>query len=331
MNWPAEPCILEGVPAADYHADLHGDVPTLSRSVAHTLITASPLHAAAEHPRLPGLKARRATKEMDLGSLTHALLLGGEEQLLIVEADNFRTKAAQDARDVAQERGLTPICRPLYQEVSGIVHRLQFEICEVISKMIAEQEGWVSVEAMGLIPWSDFGRELTVLWEEDCFRPCVLDGPENGMPTPDVVRCRARLDLFLAQHGIIADVKVVSSGYANARKFIRQLNSEDDSGAMQAASYSRGVEAALPHLAGRTKFVFLRVEVSPPYAVVPIVVPEGMRSLGEARWLRGVAGWAKCMASGVWPGPGPAVAHVESWAAEREMERQAEGGGDAGE
>lgn len=316
MNWPAEPCILEGVPAADYHSDSFGDVPTLSRSVAHTLITASPLHAAAEHPRLPGLKAKRATKEMDLGSLVHALLLGSEESIVIVEADNFRTDKAKIARDEAIVRGLTPICRPLYQEVSGIVHRLQFEICNAIDEVRLLSEP--STDAWQPTKWSDFGRELTVLWEER-EKPPTLAGPADWWPLD--TRCRCRLDLFLPQYGIIADAKVVSSGYANARKFIRQLNSEDDSGAMQAASYSRGVEAALPHLAGRTRFVFLRVEVQPPYAVVPILVPEGMRSLGEARWLRGVAGWAKCMASGVWPGPGPAVAHVESWAMEREKEQ----------
>lgn len=320
--WPPEPMFLENVPASEYHRDAFGDVPTLSRSVAHTLITASPLHAAGEHPRLPGLKAEKESAAMSLGSLVHALLLGGEESIVIVEADNFRTTRAQVARDEAIFYGKTPICRPLYQEVAAIVHVLQFEICAALSAVLGDG-------LVGELVWADFGREITVLWEEPMANALAAHPPTD-------VRCRARLDLFLAQYGIIADVKVVSSGYANARKFIRQLNSEDDSGAMQAASYSRGVEAALPHLAGRTRFVFLRVEVQPPYAVVPILVPEGMRSLGEARWARGVAGWAKGLASGAWPGPEPAVAHVESWAHDREAQIQAEAqideqGGDDGE
>lgn len=315
MKWPTEPCILEGVPAADYHADVFGDVPTLSRSVAHTVIAASPLHAAAEHPRLPGLKARRATKEMDLGSLVHALLLGGEESIVIVEADNFRTDKAKIARDEAIVRGLTPICRPLYDEVQAITGKLRWFIRDALAGAAAVPD----------IDPEEILREATVLWEEELVHPLSATFLALGHREPRT-RCRARLDLFLPTHGIIADVKVVSSGYANSRKFIRQLNGENDSGAMQAASYCRGVEAALPHLTGRTRFVFLRVEVTPPYAVVPILVPEGMRSLGEARWLRGVAGWTKGLASGVWPGPAPAVAHVESWAMEREEQARIGGG-----
>lgn len=320
MNWPAEPCILEGVPAADYHSDSFGDVPTLSRSVAHALITDSPRHAAASHLRLPGMKKRRATKEMDQGSLVHALLAGDVKDLSIHDVPDWRGKRA-DIRDAAREDGKTPIRLSDYKAAEDACVILRPEICRVVEELLVNQ----GVDLGGRnLRWEDFAHELVVLWTES-------DLYAGDARRAWRARCRARLDLFLAAFGVILDFKIMgsgSAGEADSEAFIRRINNWREPLGIQAGCYPRGVEAAIPELAGRTQFIFLRIEVYPPFSVVPILVPEGMRSLGEARWLRGVAGWAKCLASGVWPGPGPAVAHVESWAAEREMERQAEGGGD---
>lgn len=298
MLWPAEPCILEAVPAADYHADLFGDVPTLSRSVAHVLVTDSPRHAAASHPRLPGMKKKRATKEMDQGSLVHALLAGNVEDLAVYRVPDWRGKRA-DIRDAAREAGKTPIKLSDFQEAEDACVILRPEICRVVEDMLVAQ----GIDIRSILKWEDFARELVVVWQEGD------------------VRCRARLDLFLAAFGIILDFKIMgsgSAGEADSEAFIRRINNWREPLGIQAGCYPRGVEAAIPDLAGRTQFIFLRIEVYPPFSVVPILAPEGMRSLGEARWLRGVAEWAKCLASGAWPGPGPAVAHVENWAMERE-------------
>lgn len=343
MDWPSEPVLLEGLSAAEYHADRLGDVPSLSRSIAHTLITASPKHAAAEHPRLIGTAVRKSSKAMDLGSLVHCLLLGGEEQIVIVHHGDFRTNAAKAVRDDAYARGLTPILEPDLEEGLAAVEILKPEICRAVDE-VRVREGGVSTNVWMPTRWEDFGRELTCLWEEGeqelcscghredrhgrdihgvayCFEGCSCQGFDGSAP----VRCRARFDLYLPSAALIGDVKVVTGGaYAKAGPFCRQLNSEEDSGAMQAASYCRGLEAVHPELAGRTTFVFLRVEPVPPYSVVPIVVAQGLCRLGEDRWMRGVQGWASCMASGVWPGPGVAYAQAEPWAVQRELDRMAE-------
>jgi len=317
MNWPGEPCLLEGVSADDYHQDRFGDVPTLRRSVAHTGIIVDWLHAAAEHPRLPGTVVAKQSKSMDLGSLVHCLLLGGEEGLVVLPAkySDFRTDAARALRDGAYEEGKVPILAEAYEEAATACEILKPEICRAIEAVF----GFVSVSVL----WSEFGRELTCLWEEEA-------ATVDEMVNIHHVRCRARFDLYWPPAALLADLKVVTSGYASASKFIRGLNSEEDSGAMQAGSYLRGLEACHPELAGRTTFVFLRVEPYPPHSVVAIPVGRGMRELGERRWLRGVAGWAECMASGVWPGPSPVVAEVETWAVERELRHQMEGADDAG-
>ncbi len=323
MNWPDKASLLHNVPAADYHADSFGEVPTASRSCLHTLLTVSPKHAAAEHPRIPGEKRRRTTKAMDTGSLVHALLLGGEESLAIVEAGDFRTKAAQEKRDAALAAGLVPICRPEYDHVRRITSRLQDEILAILADLVGETLG---------LAWRDLAKEVTCLWWEEDSRERVWNAQAGvEMVSGDLVRCRARLDLSLVSVGLLADLKIVTKGYAVAEPFIREMNSERSSHAMQAAMYLRGFEAVHPELAGRTQFVFLRVEIEPPYAVLAIPVGRGMRQLGDDRLNRALAMWSRCLGSGVWPGPRATVAEVEPWAFEREMQRRAEDEAEGGE
>lgn len=323
MKWPDRPVLLPGVPAATYHADELGDVPTLSRSVAHMGITVSWRHAAAAHPRLAGTTTRRESKAMDHGSLVHALLLGGEEALEVLPArfENFTTKEARGIRDAAYAEGRVPVLHADHEEALAACEILKPEICRAVAEVLAG--GSAVFNPLPL--WEEFGRELVALWEEqEPLRGMAFEGELLS------VRCRARWDLYLPGAALIADLKVVTGGrWAQAAPFVRQLNFEADSGAMQAASYLRGLAAVHPETAGRGTFVFLRAEPYPPYSVVPIVVTEGLRQLGEERWMRGVAGWAKCMASGVWPGPGAAYAMAESWAIERELQHLAEGGSDA--
>jgi hypothetical protein len=298
VDWPSEPTILEGVPARTYFADDFGGVPTLSRTIGHTLITASPMHAAAEHPRLPGSVKAKASKILDAGSLHHAVVLGeGEEELVVLPAQyqDFKTARAREIRDEAWAAGKSPVIAEDYEVACRTAEILRPRICAAVAQVGA---GWPR--------WWDAGRELLSLWCEG------------------TVRCRARWDLYFPTCGLLADLKCVTKGYANGAKFIRGLNSEEDSGAMQAACYLRGLEAVHPEVAGRSTFVFLRVEIEPPYAVVPVVVTQGLRDHGERLWERAVRGWASCMASGVWPGPGVAFAQLAPWAAQRDLDEMRE-------
>lgn len=102
----AEPGIYE-MPAAAYHADPCPE-PSLSHSVARLVHKRSPLHGKRAHPRFGG-QARTATRDMALGSVVHALMLGRGADIVRIDADSYRTKAAQEARDAAQAQGAIPI------------------------------------------------------------------------------------------------------------------------------------------------------------------------------------------------------------------------------
>lgn len=113
--------IYPSVNMRDYCADTLMDTPTLSSGCAHTLVTRSPYHARFEHPRL-GSAEREESKAADVGTAAHAMLLQNDETTLcVIEAKDFRTKAAQEARDDAYAAGLTPILADKMTEVRAMV------------------------------------------------------------------------------------------------------------------------------------------------------------------------------------------------------------------
>lgn len=103
------------IKAAEYHKD-PCETPSLSSSIANVLLSSSPLHAWARHPKL-GARSEPDTSATTGGTLLHQLLLGGDG-IEVIEAADFRSKAAQEARDRAISAGLKPILRQKYDEIS---------------------------------------------------------------------------------------------------------------------------------------------------------------------------------------------------------------------
>src|SRR3990167_3196210 len=92
--------------------------PSLSASVAHLLLTRSARHAWLAHPRLNPAWAPEATEQTDLGTLEHALLLEQDDsRLVVVEADDWRAKAARLARDEARADATA---RPRVRRAGGV-------------------------------------------------------------------------------------------------------------------------------------------------------------------------------------------------------------------
>lgn len=104
-----KPGLYSGLPMSAYLAD-PCSVPSLSSGCAHTLLTKSPFHAWSEHPRSPIRIPGDESVAMDKGSIAHALLLeGSEENVVVIDATDYRTKAAQQARDDARAQGKHPV------------------------------------------------------------------------------------------------------------------------------------------------------------------------------------------------------------------------------
>lgn len=266
---------IHDIPEEQYHADPCPE-PSLSNSVAVTLLQQSPLHAYAIHPRLnKHYEAPAAAEHLDNGSAAHELILRGRKHRLhVVEADSYRTKAAQQSRDDARARGAIPILMHRYDEAVLMV--------DAVRRQLAQHD-----EGMAFL--SDFTAEQTVVWRE---------GP---------TWCRALVDALPNDDGrYIVDLKT-TGGSAHPRDWIRgHLFAQGYD--MQAAWYLRGLRAVGRKPAG---FAFVVVENKPPYALSVVTLDPAAMALAERKVERALAIWRECMRTGVWPGYGSRMAWAE--------------------
>lgn len=250
---------------ADYYNDAIDMVPTLSYSIASTLVRYSPLHAHLEHPRLGGHKWEPST-EMDGGTAVHAMLLEDNPGTKIVALpfDEFRTKEAREARDAVRARGLTPLSKPAHEKLS--------KAAAEIKKQLAKKGVLLNGR-----------RELALTWDEQ---------GEQGL-----VRCRGKLDHLDLDTAIIDEIK--TTGDANPQKLEKLIANQGYD--VQFAAYTSAVRRLLPQLAGREQFRFHFCEIEPPYAVTTVVLDGSYREFGTRRWKRAVLTWEECLEDGYWP------------------------------
>lgn len=193
------PGLYADVEESAYHRDVVL-APTLGRSLSSTgakTILDSPARFAyqREHPV--------TSDAFDFGTAAHTMLLGSGPEIAVIEADSYRTKAAQAQRDAEREEGKVPMLSPDYMRALDLVDA-------VLAHPVA-----------GAIFRADGKAEQSLYWVDD----------ETG------VTCRGRID-WLHPRAIV-DFK--TSANASPAKFSRAL--VDYGYALQAAWYSDGYEA----------------------------------------------------------------------------------------
>lgn len=172
--------------ARQREVDREDETPHLSSSIAKILLSRSPLHAWFAHPQLnPNYKPEERA-EFDYGTAAHALLLEGDEsKIAVIQADDWRTKAAKEARDAARTDGKTPMLERQLVKVRDMV-RLAREA--INASEIAEQ-------------WASGTSEQTIYWKHG------------------TVLCRSRLDRLSDDCKWIFDYKTAEN--AEPEAFIR--------------------------------------------------------------------------------------------------------------
>lgn len=104
-----------------YHAD-PCVVPSLSSSIAQVLLNESCKKAQHCHPRLNPEYQERHESKFDLGTCAHSVLLEKDaSRIVVVEADDWRKKVAQEARKAARAEGKTPILQHHFKDVMAMV------------------------------------------------------------------------------------------------------------------------------------------------------------------------------------------------------------------
>lgn len=280
------------VTEAEYHADPCAS-PSLSQSIAHTLITESPRHAWLAHPRLGGNAERFASKVMEEGQILHKLLLGAGAQFEMVVAPDWRTNAAKEARDAIIADG----------KIAVLAHNFK-------KLQIAADRIFKNAANQGF----PFGGRSELAIE-------FTDYADSWSRTREVL-CRCRIDQVTDEHTIY-DVKKVES--ANPKEITRCIVEYGYD--IQAHAYTHAYEQLVADAVGRSRFVFLFCETDPPYEVVPAVLDGAFREIGRTRWQKALTLWEQLLAEGSWPWPGYADGAITlvppQWVVSQELGDQA--------
>ena len=259
------------LPETEYHAH-----PALSSSGARKLLPPS-CPAVFDYERRnppPGKSV------FDIGSAAHKLVLGAGMAIRVVDAKDWRTKAAQEQRDAAREAGEIPVLTHEYELVRGMA------------------------DAIGLHPvagqlFTEGTPELSIFWR---------DGRSG-------VDCRARLDWLTTNvlgEPVVVDYKTCAS--ADPRAIARSVASYGY--CVQERWYVEGAKAV--GLADDPGFLFVFQEKTPPYLVSVIALDDNARRLGARLSRRARAIYAECVESDCWPGYSDQVEQVSlpAWAEE---------------
>ena len=259
-----------------YHSD-PCPVPSLSCSIAKKLLKQSPMHAHYAHPRLGAGGDFTPSAAMDDGTILHTMLLGKGGDIAAIQADDFRTKAAKEARDEARAAGKTPV----------LAHKLDALRANADA---ARRQIEAHPDARAL--FGPGAPEQAMIWEENgvWFRSLV-----------DFMQSDRRKPLL--------DLKTTGLSAAPG-EWERRLVSEY---ALQDAFYARGFRALTGITPPPMQFIIL--ETDAPYGVSVMAAAPTLRAVAEAQVERAIGIWRQCMTTGEWPGYPPFIAHVEapSW------------------
>lgn len=275
MNFEPLKALRLDVDETAYHLD-PCESPSLSSSVAKVLLSKSPMHAHHVHPKL-GNGEREHKDAWDLGSLAHKLVLGKGRAIAVIDADDYRSKAAQTARDEARGAGQIPALRKVYDNAC------------VAAEAITARLGEMGVVLSG-------ESEVPIAWQER----------SNHGP----IWCRGLIDhiVFDGDRAIVYDLKTARSAHpASAARAILQYSYN-----VQQAAYTSGVSRVWPQVGGRVDFVFLFAEMVAPFGVTPGRIDDVLREHGEEGWTRAVCDFGASLTSGQWPGYTSSIVTLEA-------------------
>lgn len=259
---PFKAGVYDGMPDDTYHAD---PVPggSLSASGARKLLPPS-CPALFKHEQEHGRPPKQA---FDFGHAAHRVVLGTGPELVVIDLEDWKTKAAREERDSAYADGAVPLLPGEYQQVQAMAAALREH---PVAKALFDPDDGMPEQSLF---WRD---ERTGVWR------------------------RSRLD-WLRNRGnrrlILADYKTTRSAAPDdLQKAIDSYGYHQ-----QAAFYLDGAKAL--GLAGDdAAFVFVFQMKTAPYLVT--VVQLDALALQVGRWLnrQAIDLYAQCKATGRWPG-----------------------------
>jgi hypothetical protein len=253
--------------------------PALSASGAKTLVQPggpARYRYEREHPRPP-------SDAMDLGTAAHAAVLGTGPDLVVVDADSWRTKAAQQQRDTVRANGGTAILAADAERVAAMAQALRAH--PIASRLLHPSTGHPEVSLFYRDPEHGVDRRIRVDWLRDADpdgRLILVDYKSAASAAPEAI-----------------DRAIGNYGYHLS------------------AAWYRDVIVGLG-LARTVPVVLAFQETSAPYLVHVVELDDEWLTIGHDLATRALRTFAECTASGQWPGyEGITVSSPPPWVVNR--------------
>lgn len=251
--------IIHGMSDADYHSHK-----ALSSTEARLLLE-SPAKYRWRKDNPPLIDD---SPKFDIGKAVHAKVLGAGAEVIVVDADDWRTKAAREAREEARAAGKAPLLTREFEAVNAMAEAV---LAHPTARALLSQPG---------------ESEVSVFAEV------------GGVDT------RARFDFLpnrTDRRTVAVDLKTTVD--ASLREFEKSVARYQYD--VQAVWYGDTYEAATGDTG--SAFVFIAVEKEAPYLTAVYQLPIVWMEMGKAKAKRARELFAECTATGVWPGYDEAV------------------------
>jgi len=261
----------------DWYHDQLCSGPSISSSGLRRVFR-SPAHFWLESELNPSRVAPAEPQHFSLGRAAHHLLLGEGEfsKHFVVRPskwDSWRTNDAKAWRDEAQASGLTVLTPDDIEAVRGMA---------------------------GLLPWQAGMENCGLLNAPEFVRNALGGQIEKSLIWKDEgtgIWLKSRPDAIPTDSGIFVDLKTTTAV-------------DDHSLANTVLDYGYHVQAALAGMAAdkvlgleMTDFAFVFIEKKPPYSVSIKTLSEDDIIRGEHQVFAAIRIFARCLETGVWPGP----------------------------
>lgn len=281
-----EPGIYSGVPMSVYHSQTLCDGPSISSSGLRRIFNESPAHFYCTWDGNPERESAGDSAAFTLGRAAHHLLLGEDDfsTLFIQRPEEFDGKPWQGNRTACREWIAA-------QEAAGRTVLKPDDIKNI--RGMARSLAAHPLISAGIL---NGGVELTLAWK------CKDTGLWK----------KARPDCTPNDSGDFADLKTTTSVMTDDL----QRSIFEYGYAQQGALICEGWSAITGHTASSFSLVF--VEKAPPHCCRVVTIRDEDLVRAERANYAATDIFAKCLASGDWPGPGSADAeylYMPDWAA----------------
>jgi hypothetical protein len=253
---------LYDLTAQQYHAD-PCPAPSLSHSIAKLIDRRSPRHAWRKHPRLGGsVSGSGGNRDMAIGSAAHAMALGKGAAIARINADDYRTKDAKQARDAAYAQGFVPLLA----------------------------SDWAIAEALGEPARYAMEKFLGAKMKDCLVETTIITCPGGKWR-------RSMLDVTTPDLRVTLDYKTTED--ASEEACDRQIRSMSYN--TQKAFYLRRLDEIDPQNVNRRVFYLMFQERDCPEAITFHNLDAAMLEIAQGRMERAEKRWDECLEAGEWP------------------------------